>query len=253
MSKTKRKMKRFLISMITALVLISIHAQNYQNIKISDDIELVKISENVFVHVTYGSLPGFGRFGSNGLVYMDNGKGFLFDTPMNDSLTRELVDWLNDSLKVKIVGFVPNHWHSDCTGGLGYLKSTGVESWANQMTIDISESKGLPLPDHGFSDSLALKLNDKIIKCYYFGPAHSMDNIIVWLPDEKILFPGCMVKEMRSNNLGNIADGNVKEYPNTIQKVINKFPTAKIVIPGHGQIGGIELLRHTIELAKQVP
>jgi metallo-beta-lactamase class B len=80
-----------------------------------------------------------------------------------------------------------------------------------------------------------------------------MDNIIVWLPDEKILFPGCMVKEMRSNNLGNIADGNVKEYPNTIQKVINKFPTAKIVIPGHGQIGGIELLRHTIELAKQVP
>jgi metallo-beta-lactamase class B len=242
-------MKRFLISMITTLVLISIHAQNYQKIRISDDMELVKVSDNVFVHVTYGNLPGFGRFGSNGLVYIDNGKGFLFDTPINDSLTRELVNWINDSLKTKIIGFVPNHWHSDCTGGLAYLKSMGVESWANQMTIDISQSKGLPLPAYGFTDSLTLKLNSRTINCYYFGPAHSTDNIVVWLPEEKILFPGCMAKEMNSQNLGNTADGDLNEYANTIHKVMEKFQAARIVIPGHGQIGGIELLKHTKELA----
>ncbi|HLO58928.1 MAG TPA: subclass B1 metallo-beta-lactamase [Bacteroidales bacterium] len=243
-------MKRQLICLVTVLFLVQTQAQDYQKIKISTDIELIKISENAYVHVTFGSLQGYGRFGSNGLIYVDKGKAFLFDTPITDSLTRELVTWLRDSLQINIVGFVPNHWHNDCTGGLGYLKSIGVETWANQRTIDIAKSKGLPVPEHGFTDSLTLKLNDRTIKCYYFGPAHSRDNIVVWLPEEKILFPGCMVKEMNSQNLGNTADGDLNEYAGTIHKVINKFPTARIVIPGHGQIGGMELLRHTKELAE---
>jgi metallo-beta-lactamase class B len=75
-----------------------------------------------------------------------------------------------------------------------------------------------------------------------------MDNIVVWVPSEQILFVGCMVKSMRSNDLGNIVDGDLKAYPVTINKLIDKFPNAKIVIPGHGQFGGFELIKHTKEL-----
>jgi len=58
-----------------------------------------------------------------------------------------------------------------------------------------------------------------------------------------------MVKSINSKDLGNTADGDLITYPKTIDKVINKFPTAKIVIPGHGQFGGLELLKHTRELS----
>jgi len=65
-----------------------------------------------------------------------------------------------------------------------------------------------------------------------------------------VLFPGCLVKEMNAKGLGNTVDGNLKAYPQTIENVLRKFPDAKIVIPGHGAFGGIELVRHTNELLK---
>ena len=196
-------------------------------------------------------MPGYGVVSSNGLIYIaDNKEAFLLDSPMTDSLTKDLVIWLEDSWGVKITGFIPNHWHDDCLGGLNYLQTIGVESYANQMTIDIVKTKNLPVPDNGFKDSLELKLGDKIIDCYYFGAAHSTDNIVVWLPSEKILFAGCMLKSIDSQNLGNIADGDLNAYPATITKLNEKFPNAKVVIPGHGQFGGLELIDHTLELAK---
>ena len=151
-------------------------------------------------------------------------------------------------MKLKVVGFVPNHWHVDCMGGLGFLLNQNIESYANQMTIDIAKSKGLPIPKYGFKDSLQLKLGDKLIHCYYLGAAHTKDNIVVWIPSEQILFAGCMVKSMGSNDLGNTVDGDLKAYPITIDKLIDKLPNAKIVIPGHGQYGGIELIKHTKDL-----
>ena len=91
-------------------------------------------------------------------------------------------------------------------------------------------------------------LGDKPIKCYYFGAAHTLDNIVIWIPSDQILFAGCMVKSLESPDLGNTVDGNLNSYPKTIDKLIEEFPTAKFVIPGHGQFGGIELLKHTKEL-----
>jgi metallo-beta-lactamase class B len=167
---------------------------------------------------------------------------------MNDSLTMQLVTWMNDSLNVHIVGFVPNHWHADCMGGLGVLQHHNVESYAHQMTIDIAKSKHLPLPAHGFRDSLQLRVGEKQITCFYFGAAHTLDNIVVWIPSEQILFAGCMVKSIDARDLGNIADADTIAYPETIQRVINKFSTAKIIIPGHGAWGGLELLKHTQDL-----
>ena len=151
---------------------------------------------------------------------------------------------------LEIAGFVPNHWHEDCMGGLKCLQNKKINSWANQITIDIAREKGLPVPDHGFTDSLNLSLGDKKIFCYFPGAAHSLDNIVVWIPSEKILFAGCMCKSINSVNLGNITDGDISEYPATIGKVIARFGSAEIIIPGHGGIGGPELLLHTKNLVK---
>ena len=116
------------------------------------------------------------------------------------------------------------------------------------MTIDIAKSHNLPIPSHGFKDSIQLELGDKLINCYYFGAAHSLDNIVVWIPSEQILFAGCMIKSINSKDLGNTVDGDLIAYPKTIDKLINKFPTVKIVIPGHGPFGGFDLIQHTRNL-----
>jgi metallo-beta-lactamase class B len=244
-------MKGRILIFLVVLTRLSLPAQINDTIKVGSDIELIKISEHAYVHISYYELPDFGRFPSNGLILVNQGQAMLFDTPWTDSLTRELVGWLNDSLQLKLVAFIPNHWHPDCMGGLAYLQSIGVESYANQMTIDLARANNLPVSEHGFEDSLKLNLGDMKVECYYLGAAHSLDNIVVWIPAEKILFPGCMVRSLYSKSIGNTRDGDLFSYPRTIDKLLARFPLARYVIPGHGQFGGPELIRYTRELLEK--
>ena len=225
--------------------------QDHDTIKVSDDISLVRISDNAWVHISYSTLPGFGSFASNGLVYANGRKAILFDAPVTEALTETLVSWLQDSMKLKIIAFVPNHWHNDCMGGLGYIQKIGIKSYSSLKTIEIAKANNLPVPANGFSDVLTLNLGRKKIECFFPGPAHSMDNIVAWIPSEKILFAGCMVKSIDSHNLGNTSDGDLLSYPETIEKLIRRYPNAEIVIPGHGAFGGRELLTHTLELSRK--
>lgn len=242
-------MKRNLIILSIILFQLPIFSQNdYQRIKVSDDIELIKLSDKAYVHVSVAEIGSFGKVSSNGLILIDKGEAFLFDTPVTNMQTEVLANWIADSLHAAITTFIPNHWHEDCIGGLDYLHSKGVKSYANEMTIDIARAKGLPLAQYGFKDSLSLKMNDIDVLCYYLGAGHTLDNIVVYIPSEKILFSGCMTKDIHSKGLGNTVDGDVHEWAKTIDKVLNKFPEARVVIPGHGEIGGIELLKHTREL-----
>lgn len=240
--------KLIVLTLLHILFLFPVYSQ--EKTKISEDIELIKLTANTFLSVSYGEIRGYGRVASNELIFTNNKEAILFNTPINDSLTKTLLTWLSDKMGLKVTAFVANHWHDDCIGGLNYLHVRNIKSYANKLTIDIARAQGKAVPQNGFSDSLKLRLGDKEILCYYMGAAHSTDNIVVWIPSEKLLFPGCMCKSIDSQSLGNTADGDLKEYPKTIEKVISKFGSAKIIVPGHGAPGGSELLGHTLSLVK---
>jgi metallo-beta-lactamase class B len=228
----------------------SAQAQVGRHYRVSPDIEVNRISPHAYVHVSYASLPEFGRFGSNGVILVDGDRALLFDTPVTDSLTALLVTWIADSLHAHVVGFAPNHWHNDCMGGLGYLQKCGIPSYACSQTIQIAKAKGLPVPDHGFADSLTLRVGGLTADCRYFGPAHAKDNIVVWIPSDSVLFAGCMAKEVQAKSLGNLSDADLAAWPRTMESVIRAFSSAKVVVPGHGAVGGREVLEHTMELLK---
>jgi metallo-beta-lactamase class B len=241
---------------ITAILLLmpevaAVSQEPMHVFRISPDIEVKQISPHCYVHVSWSTLPRWGRFPSNGVIYAAGGEALLFDTPMTDSLTEQLVEWIADSLHARIIGFVPNHWHDDCIGGLGYLKRHKIPSYANRKTIEMLRLHRLPVPDDGFEDSLVLHMGGDSVICRYLGPGHAGDNIVAWFPAESVLFGGCMVREMATTSLGNTADADVSRWPVTIEKVMSAFPAARTVIPGHGSWGGTALLRHTLELLKK--
>ncbi len=243
-----RKLTLLIIIIVACASVNCGSVERRDRIRISDDLEIIKLSEHSYVHISYAEMPGFGRFGSNGYIYTDSGEALLFDTPVNDALTRQLTDWMAAALRVKIVGFVPNHWHVDCMGGLRHIHALKIPSYANERTIAIAKKKHLPVPQHGFRDSLTLKAGSGSVVCRYHGPAHSDDNIVVWASSEKVLFAGCMVKDLASKKPGNLSDANISEWPKTIERLISEYPAAKTVLPGHGTFGGIELLTHTKEV-----
>ena len=89
------------------------------------------------------------------------------------------------------------------------------------------------------------------IQTYYPGEGHTKDNIVIWLPKQKILDGGCFVKSTDTDNIGNIADANVKQWPQSIKNVMDKFPDAEYVIPGHQGWMAKNALQHTLDVIKQ--
>jgi glyoxylase-like metal-dependent hydrolase (beta-lactamase superfamily II) len=75
------------------------------------------------------------------------------------------------------------------------------------------------------------------VELLHFGTAHTHGDGWAWLPKEKILFSGDACVNGAYNFTG---DGNIGEWIKTLEAV--KKLGAKVVCPGHGPIGGPELL-----------
>jgi metallo-beta-lactamase class B len=225
---------------------VFIKAQDNSEIVITADLQLIPITENVYLHRSYKMYP-MGRFASNGIVYIDNDKAIMIDTPGTDSLTLLLINWFSKK-GIHFTAAIPTHWHDDCLGGLGTVHNAEIKSYGLNMTIELAKQHGYIPPQSGFDDSLILKLDDQVIECKYMGAGHAPDNIVVWLPAEKVLFGGCMVKSLSARGLGNTADADTSAWPKTINRVKSAYSSARVVVPGHGTPGGPDLLDYTHQL-----
>ncbi len=209
-----------------------------QEIRVSDDLVLHKLSENCFVHT---------QSNNNGLIYINNGEAIIVSTPDSDIETQNLINWVRDEKHAKIVGYIIDRWHPDAMGGLDIVQINGIKSYSYELTRKIAKEKSLPIPKNGFDPQKVIKVGGEKVICHFLGEAHTTDGIVVWIPSEKILFGG---NEIRSNNgwAGNISDANIKQWSATAKRIKKEYGTAKIVVPGHGNYGGAELIDYTIKL-----
>lgn len=51
------------------------------------------------------------------MIAADGETAYMLDTPMSETATRQIVEWVREALGAKITGFIANHWHGDCIGG----------------------------------------------------------------------------------------------------------------------------------------
>lgn len=220
-----------------------------QTVRVSEDMDVIRLSRRAYLHVSRQEMPPFGLVPANGVILVDKGEAFLFDTPWTQAQTEALLDWIENVLHARVTAFVPNHWHKDAMGGLPVVLRRGIPAYAHDATIAMAAQKGLQQPQYGFADERRLQLHELEVRCVYLGAGHSTDGIFVWIAAEKLLFPSCMVKELQATDLGNTEDADTRAWPRTLEKALRAFPEARMVIPGHGQPGGLELLRHTRDLA----
>jgi glyoxylase-like metal-dependent hydrolase (beta-lactamase superfamily II) len=199
------------------------------------------------------------------------------DTPYTDSATELVWNWLKSQNWNEKVIEVNTGFHIDNLGGNGFLLNKSVDIYGTDLTvkmlIDQSENtksqilKWLKKPKfkryHDVHSTakyyppnklFAIKQNEGVyilnglFEIYYPGPSHSKDNLVVYFPDKKLLFGGCAVKSIQSKNLGFTGDAVLSEWPKSLNRVLKRYNDALLVVPGHGEIGGLELLKHTLEM-----
>lgn len=241
------------LSIFICLVFISLISigNSKDEIVINPDLKLIRLKENIYLHENYTNSPDFGRFSSNGLLIFKNGKALMIDTPADNLQTKILYDYLKDSMKVEVTTFIGGHFHSDCIGGMEFLKSKKVRCILGEKTRNKCHELNLPMPDFSFGNQHDFTFEGIQVQCCYFGGGHTIDNIVVNFPNYELLFGGCLIKTLQSKSIGNIADAKTDEWVQTIEKVKTAFPKTNIVIPGHGKYGGFELLDHTINIVKE--
>ncbi len=214
---------------------------------LGEGISIQQLTPHLYVHLSYITLSNGSTYPCNGLIYVNRGEAMIFDTPLDEASSQALISWLREEKKVKIKGVVANHFHEDCLGTRAVFHEAGIPSYANSTTIDLAKAEGYTVPMNGFDQNTQLEVGGESVECWHPGEAHTVDNIVAWIPKEKALFGGCMLKSVGATK-GNLADANVGAWSSTIQEVKNKYPDLKWAVPGHGDSGGMELLDFTIDL-----
>lgn len=215
--------------------------------KDSEYVELNKVNQNIWIHTTYVEYGG-SRVSANGLVVRTSDGLVLIDTPWTVKQTEKLMDLTAEIFGEKFIKGIVTHAHSDTIGGIDALLQNDIEVISTEMTAKEAKKNGFSESKAEIEDEWNIEIGKIRLEVYYPGEGHAPDNIVVWFPEKKVLFGGCLIKSIDAKNLGSTTDANVDEWPKSVSKVIDKFSDAKIVIPGHGDMGNKGLLEHTAEL-----
>ncbi|RJP65364.1 MAG: subclass B1 metallo-beta-lactamase [Ignavibacteriales bacterium] len=213
-------------------------------------IDLYKINESVYVHTTYKQINGYDT-PSNGLLVISSEGIILIDTPWDDEQTVELIEVAKKNFNKEIVLAIISHAHEDRIGGINTLLENKIKTIGYKLTAIKAKELGYKEPACFYREDTSIVVGSTLVNVFYPGPAHTVDNIVIWLSLERILFGGCMIKSLMSESLGNVSDADVNEWPNSISKLLTKYDDAEIVVPGHGKWGGKSLIHHTLSLLKQ--
>ena len=236
----------FLSALLVGAVLSGCARREYdEEVYTSERLLVERIDQHVYRHVSYLAIPDWGTFPCNGLVYMNQGVAVVIDTPVDEEASEELIAWIRGQ-NADIRAVIPTHFHVDCLGGLETFHRHGVPSYANTLTVESARSHGHPVPQNGFNGKLDFTEGLRVV-VEHFGAGHTSDNVVVWLPEERVLFGGCLVKEIGAGK-GNLADADTLAWSETVRRVIENYPDASIVVPGHGDPGGVELLEYTVRM-----
>ena len=244
--------------------------------KISDDLYYSKVSDSIFMITHY-----FPYLGANSMfVLLPHNKGVLIDTPCEITGTMSLLNWISECFgSIRLTAIVTG-FHQDNLGGDELLISQGIVVYGADLTKKLLEEDGDTLkkiiiasvrnnenkkylasyralklvpPNKTFPirQGLRLKIENEIFEVYFPGESHTRDNTVVYLHNHRLLFGGCMIKGMMYESPGYTAFANMDEWPLSVENVIKKFPDCKIVVPGHGDFGGTEILDHTLEILEK--
>lgn len=212
----------------------------------SELLTIQPLTPHTYQHISWLQTESFGRVPCNGMVVADSGEAVVFDTPVDNASSEELIAWVENTLKCRIKAIIPGHFHDDCVGGLLVFHQKNIPSYANKATVALIDEKE-KTPVHEFSDSIQIAVGHYMVSAAFFGEGHTRDNVVGYFPAEQVMFGGCLIKEMNAGK-GYLGDANEAAWSDTVRKVRAAYPGVKVVVPGHGDSGGRELLDFTIQL-----
>ncbi|GAA0405839.1 MBL fold metallo-hydrolase [Streptomyces luteireticuli] len=142
---------------------------------------------------------------------------------------------------------VNTHHHGDHTYGNGVFAADGAtiigHAGCREQTLAVGHQLHAiwPWVEYGdvhitpatltYTDSLTLHIGDTEVRLFHPGPAHTVGDTVVWLPEQRIVFTGDLIFNGGTPFIpfGSL-DGSLRAL-----ELLRELD-AEVVVPGHGQV-----------------
>lgn len=217
----------------------------------SPGLDVSSLTGQVHVYITWQDIGGR-PFPSNSLYVLTDSGAVLIDTPWDTTQCQPLLDHIRRHHQQEVVLVLATHFHDDRTGGFPFFRRRGIPTWSFAPTLALGRKRGEATAAFVFGQDTVFHIGGKTFEVFHPGGGHTADNVVVWLPEDRILFGGCLVKSVESRGLGNTADADLAAWPLSIRRVMARYPRPRWVIPGHQKWSRRHTaLKHTLRLLER--
>jgi cyclase len=135
---------------------------------------------------------------------------------------------------------VNTHYHSDHVNGNKYFKGDKIYIGNYNREFLQKNIEAENQPTDFVNDSLSINIGGEVIHLYNLGQAHTLNDLVVYLENHKVLFTGDLIFNHVNPVLKDESGARVTQWIKVLDIIINRWGNCTIV-PGHGKVGGIEM------------
>jgi glyoxylase-like metal-dependent hydrolase (beta-lactamase superfamily II) len=228
----------------------------------SEQLGLVKLWDKCYAYLQKDEGLGWSNAG------MIRGKdgSLLVDTLFDLNLTQTMLDQIQRKVGKPIKWLVNTHHNGDHCWGNQLCKDAEIighrlfpeaitamtpetAQMMKTMPADTPTMEGLKAamepfdfsgieltpPTRLFDDKMSVMVGDSEVKMIHVGPAHTSTDVVVFFPDEKVLFAGDIIFRL-CTPIG--WEGTFEKWIAALDQIVALEPNR--IVPGHGPLCGVE-------------
>src|SRR4051794_7154055 len=221
------------------------------------DPTLREVSEGVFAYVQLD-----GSWGLNNTGFFVGADGVVvIDTCFTERRSRAFLDSVRSVTDRPLRTLINTHHHGDHTHGNWLLPEATIiasDKCRREVIAGGHAAKGLfPGVDWGeipvtppfvtFDDRLNLYVDDLAAELTFMGPAHTTNDVSVWVPERRLLFAGDLVF---NGGTPFVVMGSVAGSIAAVERL--QALGAETIVPGHGDLCGPDVLQDQLDYLRLV-
>lgn len=113
----------------------------------------------------------------------------------------------------------------------------------NRLYTDLTVDYEFTPPSLLFEEELTLRLDDMTLRLLAFGGAHSRSDILIHIPEEKLLLVGDVFGKGWLPSFSSSGDGDYPKWHARLKAVLSDSLTIDYVVPSHGEMMTLEELK----------
>lgn len=181
-----------------------------------------------------------------GVVTDASGTAVMVDTTSTERRNRAVLAEVAKVTTGPPRALVNTHHHPDHTYGNGFLPPqtvvVGHERCREEvLAAGLEATRVITAPDYGdltvrppdltFTDRMTLHLEEFPVELRHVGPAHTSNDVLVWLPEQRTLFAGDLAF---AGGQPFLLEGSVTGFRSAIAQMRALRP--EVLTPGHGPV-----------------